>query len=348
MPHTYCFPFRAESMDVLRHAMKVNPKDAKAPYYLGNLLYEHQPEKAIQEWEKSRGIDESFYIVHRNLALAYEKVHNDVAKAMKSMEKAVACNSEDPRLLFEMDELYEKNKESSQKKYALLKNKSDTAKKRTESMLRLATRSVEVNKYDEALEILLNNEFPQFEGGREMQDTYLNAFTLRGLEYFNQGKYKLALDDFETALKYPVGRWGRSRWAQFYYLIGTVHEALGELDQAVEAFDESIKIDIQERGQDQEFLFYQGLALKKTDKTKKAINIFNDLLKSAQSREGSSFFRQFEGGMSEDRLMATNHYLEGLAYEGLGEKDKAKNEFSKALELDPGHVWCKYHLLSLR
>jgi len=347
MPHTYCFPFRAESVDVLHHAMKVNPNDARAPYYLGNLLYEHQPGKAIQEWEKSRELDDSFYIVHRNLALAYEEVQNDVAKAMKSMEKAVACNSSDPRLLFEMDELYEKNKESSQKKYALLKNNSETAKKRTESMLRLATRSVEVGKYDEALDILLNNEFPQFEGGREMQDTYLNAFTLRGLEYFNQGKYKLALNDFETALEYPVGRWGRSRWAQFHYLIGMVYEVLGESDKAEASYHKSLEVEVQERGPDQEFLFCQGLVLKKTGKTKQAKELFNDLLKRAQSQEGSSFFRQFEGGMSEDQLMAVNYYLAGLAYEGLGKMEKAKAEFTKALEYDPGHVWSKNHLSSL-
>ncbi len=347
MPHTYCFPFRGESVGVLCHAMQVNPDDAKAPYYLGNLLYEHQPKKAIQVWEKSRGLDDSFYIVHRNLALAYEEIQHDVEKAMNSMEKAVVCNSDDPRLLFEMDRLYEKNKESSQKKYALLKSNSETVKKRTETMLRLATRSVEVGKYEEALKILLNNEFPQFEGGREMQDTYLNAFTLRGLKYFNQGKYELALKDFQTALGYPVGRWGRSRWAQFHYLIGMVQEALEESEKAETAFKKSIAVNVSKIGPDHEFLFYQGLALKKTGKSKKARNIFNDLLKSARSQEKGNFFRQFEGGRSQDQRMASNHYLAGLAYKGLNDKDKAKKEFSMVIRYDPSHVWSKYHLSSL-
>ena len=38
MPSDYCFPFRVESIDVLNHAMENNPRDARAPYYLGNLL----------------------------------------------------------------------------------------------------------------------------------------------------------------------------------------------------------------------------------------------------------------------------------------------------------------------
>jgi tetratricopeptide (TPR) repeat protein len=348
MPHTYCFPFRWESIDVLRHAMTMNSDDARAPYYLGNLLYEHQPEKAIQEWEKSRETDDSFYIVHRNLALAYEEIQHDISKAMKSMENAVACNSDDPRLLFEMDELYEKNKESSQKKYELLKNNSATAKRRTESMLRLATRSVEVGNYDEALDILLNNEFPQFEGGREMQDAYLNAFTLRGLNHLNNAEYNLALKDFETALAYPVGRFGRSRWAQFYYLIGTVHEKLGDTEKAYESYQDCIKVDVNEGGRDQEFLFYRGLALQKTGKEKAANNLFGELLKSAESQTANTFFRQFEGGQSEDSQRAVNLYLAGLAHEGLGNNVKAKKAFSEALLYDPSLVWSKYHLSSLK
>lgn len=347
MPHTYCFPFRAESIDVLRHAMKLNPKDARAPYYLGNLLYENQPENAITEWEKSRGLDDTFYIVHRNLGVAYEAVQNDIAKALASMERAVVCNSDDPRLLFEMDILYEKNKASSQKKYELLRSNVETVKRRTESLLRLATRAVEYGKYDEAIGILLNNSFPQFEGGREMQDTYLNAFILRGSERFNAGKFAKALEDFETAMAFPIGRWGRSRWAQFHYLIGTVYEAQNEPTRAQTAFQNTLDIDVQRGGQDQEFRFYHGLALHKMGKLKEAKKIFEDMLNRAQSESGSAFFRQFEAGQSRDMQMAENHYLTGLAYEGLGQNKKARKEFASALKLNPGHVWSRVHLESL-
>ncbi len=348
MPHTYCFPFRRESVDVLQDAMKVNPNDAMAPYYLGNLLYEHQPEKAMEYWGKSRDLDDSFYIVHRNLAFAYEEQQGNQSKAMASMERAVECHNTDPRLLYEMDELYEKNKEPSQKKYALLKNNSETAKKRTESMLRLATRSVEVGKYDEALDILLNNEFPQFEGGREMQDTYLNAFTLRGLQYFNQGKYELALKDFKTALDYPVGRFGRARWAQLNYLTGAVQEALGKNDEAKIFFQNCLDVDVPGRGRDQEFTFYHGQAFQKLDKPGQAKKIFEEMLSSARSRSNDTFFRQFERGLSQDRQRAANHYLAGLAYKGLGKNKEAKQELKQVLELDPGHIWARYHLLVLK
>lgn len=346
-PYTYCFPFRTESIDVLNLAMKMNPSDAKAPYYLGNLYYEEQPQKAIELWEKSRTLDNSFYIVHRNLALAYEEIQNDIPKAIKSMEKAVECNSNDPRLLFEMDMLYEKNKETSEKKYALLKNNSETAKRRTETMLRMATRAVEVGKYDEALDIILNNEFPQFEGAREMQDTYLNAFILRGMGHLEKKNYDLALKDFETALAYPLERWGRSRLAQLYYLIGDVYEKLGEKEKSNLFYQKCLDAVVDKRGEDQEFNFYHGLALKKMGKNKEAKELFEDMLASAQSQNNDVFFRQFEGGLSRDQQLATKHYIAGLAYEGLEQKEKAKTEFIKALELNPGHVWSKQHLSRL-
>jgi tetratricopeptide (TPR) repeat protein len=347
MPHTYCFPFRDESITVLRHAMKANPKDARAPYYLGNLLYEHQPENAIMEWEKSRDLDASFYIVHRNLGLAYEEVRQDVAKALTSYEQAVACNSQDARLLFEMDELYEKNKVSPEKKYALLQKNRRTAAQRSESLLRLAGRAVEVGKYDEALDILLNNEFPQFEGGREMQDTYLNAYVLRGLASFDQGRYDTALKDFEQALNYPVERFGRSRWAQFHYLIGTVHEAQGESEQGKQAFEQTLQIALEKRGSDRQYLYYHGMANKKLGRSAEAAQQFQEMLDLAQQESESAFFIQFEAGLSRDMRVADNHYLAGLAYQGLDQIDKARIEFDKALELDPGHVWARQHLASL-
>ena len=55
MPPDYVFPFQNEEIDVLRQAMRANPRDARAPYYLGNLLYDWQPEEATQNVGSVRG-----------------------------------------------------------------------------------------------------------------------------------------------------------------------------------------------------------------------------------------------------------------------------------------------------
>jgi tetratricopeptide (TPR) repeat protein len=344
MPNDYCFPYRAESITVLKNAMDINPSDAKAPYYLGNLFYEARPNKAIEMWESSRAIDSSFYIVHRNLGLAYEEVQKNNIKAMKSYEKAVALNQDDPRLLFELDEIYEKNKISSQRKYDLLKNNTETARMRTETLLRYASRALEIGEYQESIDIIEDNTFPQLEGEREMQDTYLSAYTLRGMQYLDSKEIDKAEADFKKLLDYPVGRFGRSRWAQFNYLMGMTYDKLGEKDKSTYYYKKTIDINIPFSGDDTEYLYYQGLALKATGQKKASIDLFSKLLKYTQGAGESSFFTQFEGGQSDDYKAATNHYFAGLAYQGLADNVRAKIEFEKALSYNPSHIWSKIHL----
>jgi len=347
-PYLYCFPFRAESVGVLKSAMEMNPKDPQAPYYLGNLLYERQPENAIKEWEKSRQLDDSFYIVHRNLGIAYQETQNDYSKALASMEKAVACNGNNPRLLFEIDQLNILNKVSPQKAYDLLKQHINTVMQRSETILSLAIRSVQNRKYTEALNILKNNFIEESEGAREKQDTYINAHTLRAIEYFNTGKYENALSDLDSALAYPIGNYGRSLYAQLYFLDGIVYQKMGNTEKAEEFFKKTLETEVESHGFDSEYKFYHGLALQKLGKPDEAKQLFTSMLKNAQDKSGTRFYSgQFSRRGSQQGEIAANHYLIGLAYEGLGEKEKAKEEFSQAFEIDPSHVWSKQHLSTL-
>jgi tetratricopeptide (TPR) repeat protein len=93
MPADYVFPFQNEAIDVLRQAVRANPDDARAPYYLGNVLYDWQPEEAAKMWQASAAIDPSFAIVHRNLAIAYlhQKSGASLDQAIAELEKAVTC-----------------------------------------------------------------------------------------------------------------------------------------------------------------------------------------------------------------------------------------------------------------
>jgi tetratricopeptide (TPR) repeat protein len=46
----YIFPHRLKTVEVLKTALKQNPDDGKAYYYIGNILYDKQPEYAIENW----------------------------------------------------------------------------------------------------------------------------------------------------------------------------------------------------------------------------------------------------------------------------------------------------------
>jgi len=54
MPPDYCFPFRLESLKILKRVAEAQPEDDRAHYYLGNLLYHYKQEKkAIEKWKRS-------------------------------------------------------------------------------------------------------------------------------------------------------------------------------------------------------------------------------------------------------------------------------------------------------
>src|SRR4029077_5933740 len=103
----YCFPSRLEEIAILEAAMRADPKDARAPYYLGNLLYDRRRhEEAIRLWERSAKLDGTFSIVWRNLGIGYFNIRKQPAKALEAYDRAFRANPSDARLLFERDQLW--------------------------------------------------------------------------------------------------------------------------------------------------------------------------------------------------------------------------------------------------
>lgn len=89
LPSDYCFPFRFESLDVYRDALDMNPSDTRAYYYLGNLLYDKQPELAIDYWIKATQFEPTLAMAYRNIGWGYKQTYRDLEKAIVSYEKAI-------------------------------------------------------------------------------------------------------------------------------------------------------------------------------------------------------------------------------------------------------------------
>jgi tetratricopeptide (TPR) repeat protein len=340
MPTDYCFPFRSEAVFALENAMELNPEGSYAPYYLGNLFYERRPEKAIQLWEKSVDLNDSFYIVHRNLGLAYNEIQKNPSKALESMNRAVKIHNGDARLLFEIDQLHESNQISPADKYTFLMDNYDTAKKRYETLLRLITRAVEYGKYDEALYMLDNNSIVESEGAREKQNAYLNSYSLRAKAMIDKGDYASALKDVSAALDYPIGLVARARYAQLYYLEGLIYENTGQQAQAVSSYEKALEVETA-GGRDREYNYYKGLALQKLGRDAEARQLFESLLQDSRD-EGA--YSQFDGRATSAAQRVNALYQAGLGYMGLGDNVRAAKEFKAVLEINPGHIWSKTYL----
>jgi tetratricopeptide (TPR) repeat protein len=360
MSPDYVFPFQNEAIPVLREAMKARPSDALAPYYLGNLLYDWQPEEAVKLWEKSVSLGSTFPIVYRNLAIAYSHQKEGIAlnKAIASLEKAVSLDGKYAIHFFELDQLYEAAGTAPEKRLAILEKNHTTVAQRDDALSREISLKVCMGKYDDAIELMKGRRFNIWEGGARfnINDCWTDAHLLRGRQEFAAGRYKEALADYQASVEFPENlrasrTRGGGRDAEVDYWIATAYEALGDHQNAEKFWTESSSAG-RPRGRQSIQQYYQALSLQKLDKKENVEEIFHDLVKFGNEelqRTSSSidFFAKFGEQQSQRYRLANAHYMAGLGYLGLNEKDKARQEFSKALEASPDHLGAKTMLTQL-
>ncbi len=356
MPADYCFPFRFESADVLKATIKANPSDARAYYYLGNLLYDNQPEKAIEAWEKSASLDTTLAVVHRNLGWGYYRHDSNTVKAITSYEKAIACTDRDAGYYLELDDLYERANASPEKRLRLLEDNHELIAQHKPLLIREIALLIPMGKYDRAIDLLTNNQFYTSEGGgRELHDTYVDAHLLRGLAYMSEKQYEKALKHFQQASEYPdnlaIERPENDRRGpQVAYLTATAYTALGQAEQANKLYTQAAGQEIRFGGS--EARFYQAMAMQELGQKEKADGILKDLVASGTKRisgEGDvDFFAKFGEQQTRQGQRATAHYELGLGLLGQGRLEEARNQFEQALNFNAGHTWAKYHIASLK
>jgi len=345
----FVFPFRLESIAVLKRAEEINPRDARAPYYLGNLLFDEQPAAALKEWEKSRVLDSGFATVHRNLAIAYQQVEHDVTKAAASMEKAVASDPSDARLFYELDALYERAGTPHAKRIEILEKNRATVEKRDDAASRLVLLYVQTGRHEEAARFLAERHFNVWEGSRGLRDAYEDVYLLKGHFRFREKDYQGALADYQKALEFPLNLenawpYRGGRMPEICYFIGAAYEALGEAEKAKEFFGKAS--DAKQREEWSDLRYFEAMALKKLGAADKAESLLAGLMTFASVEPGSGvdFFSKFGEREPLNVRQARLHYLRGLVHQGRGNAAAAKSEFEKALALDVNQLWARFHL----
>ncbi len=323
MPTDYCFPFRLEMVDVLNAALAANPRDARAEYYLGDLLFDLQPEIAMKHWETSRQLDDSLAVVHRNAGWAAYRVKHDIPKAIDCYERALACKEIDPRLLLELDMLYEAGNVDPARRLEALQSHHSVVTQREDSFLREIMVLVLTGKYTRAIDYLENNYFHAQEGRDEIHDVYVDAHLLEGLRLLHARQPQEALQHFRKAAEYPenlsVGRPKNDpRFPEVAYYTGLALTAMGDQDKARQLFAQAA--DQEETQRWPETRFYQAMSMLKLDRQDDAEKIFDHLIDTAQKQldqqESADFFAKFGQQTSRARRNAEAHYRIGLGLAG--------------------------------
>jgi len=372
MPPDYVFPFQNEAIDVLRAATKVNPRDARALYYLGNLLYDWQPEEAARLWEASATIDPSFSIVHRNLAIAHahRKPTGDLNRAIVELEKAVLLEPKCAIHFAELDELYEQAGIAIEKRLPLFENNREVVARRDDAQNRAVALKAAAGKYDEAIRMMTGRKFAVAEGANlNVSEQWTNAHILRGQQSIAARRFQEALADLQTAVTVPDnlpahGPGGSgARSAELAYLRGLAYQGLGDTEKATQSWNAATApaqagggpaggtagvgpVTIQS--------YYQALCLQKLGQADKARTIFQNLVDSGQlalnpaapaetGRGGRG-----SAGQSARLRSANSHYMIGLGYLGLGDAAKAKAELTQAVEISPDLLGARVALAALK
>jgi len=350
----YVFPYRLESVRILNTALKYNPTDGKAYYYLGNILFEKQPDVAMAHWENAVKLNPGLSIAFRNLGWGYYNHLNDIPKAIANYEKALSLNKNEPLYFTEIGELYERNNTPIATRVKMFEGSQNVVKGRDDAYMYYIENLILAGQADKAVEALEGSKFAYTEGSSRSRNVTINANLMLGKQYYDKKEYQKALDTF---LKSQVARQEAGddrmggREVEVNYYIGLAYEALKNRSKANEYFKKSAQ-DPQARrttaatqapaaSNINVTSYYQALSLAKLGNTEQAKKIFESMISEANRQIGQSTEEVgaiFGRREAQDARLTRLYTLRGLGYKGLGDLQNAKTDLDKALELSQSNL----------
>ena len=314
LPPDYCFPARLEEIAILEAAMSANPKDARAPYYLGNLLYDRRRHaEAIRLWEKSAALDPTFSIVWRNLGIGCFNIRRQPAKARAAYERAFLANPQDPRLLFEHDQLWKRLGEKPEKRLRALEKRLDLVRQRDDLSVELCALHNQTGQHEKALALVSSRHFQPWEGGeggplgqwvrshlalgraafakaRGSQDDKARSSSMGGAAGEQQSLLTAAAQHFRAALTAPrnlgEAKHLLANQSDIHYWLGCALDALGDKTSARQHWHvaATFKGDFQEMSVRafSEMTYYSALAWERLGQKAIAKELLHELLAFAQ------------------------------------------------------------------
>ena len=355
-PGLYCFPSRLEEMVVLEAALRRDPKDPKANYYLGDFYYDRKRyEEAIACWRASVAEDPGFSIPWRNLGIAEYNVRHDAQASLSAYANAFQVNQADARLLYELDQLKKRMRFKPEERLAALESHADLVQQRDDlSLERVALLNL-TGQHERALEILLSRRFNPWEGGEgTVSGQYVEAHTALGRIALEANDFAQARIHFQKARTYPEnlgeGKHLLVLERQLDYWEGLTLERAGnkasaqEFYRAAAASLASISV----------HSYYRALGLRKLGHEDEAQAVLEGLGFYAQQHRGDDpsidyfatslpNFLLFKDDLKERNLVHCM-LLQAYAELGLGQTARALQLFLEVLKLEPSNAAARQEL----
>lgn len=354
----YCFPSRLEEIFIFRSAMRVNPKDARAPYYLGNLFYDRRRyDEAIRLWERSAKLDKNFSIVWRNLGIGYFNIRRDSVEARRAYDKAFRANSADARLLFERDQLWKRLGETPEKRLRELEKRLDLVRQRDDLSVELCALYNQTGQHVKAMQLVGSRQFQPWEGGEGGPlGQHVRTQLAMGRAALARNDFANARAHFEHALTSPrnlsEAKHLLANQSDIHYWLGCACAGMSDKKTARHHWLSAARFkgDFQEMSVRafSEMTYYSALSWEKLGRRERAEKLFRDLLAYAQKLEKTKarvdYFATSLPTMLlfDDDLQVRQEtaalFLQAQARLGLCEKANAKILLKKVLRRDPNHA----------
>jgi tetratricopeptide (TPR) repeat protein len=356
-PPDYCCPNRLEEFVILQEAVSAYPEDARAAYYLGNLLYDRRRHReAIALWERAARRDPSFSTVWRNLGISYFNVLGDEELSRSAFDKAIQANPGDARILYERDQLWKRLGESPERRLTELEKCAELVRLRDDLSVELATLYNQTRQHERALSLLASRMFQPWEGGEGLAlGQYVRANLALGRQALAQGNSLEARRLFEAALRCPENLGEATHLlanqSDVYCFLGSTFEAEGDHASAQPWFEHAARHngDFQEMSAQSfsEMSYYNALALKQLGQAREAEELLRSLLAHAQALARQvariDYFATslptmllFEDDLQK-RKTVTATFLSAQAWLGLGDSARARELLHEVLGLDRNH-----------
>jgi tetratricopeptide (TPR) repeat protein len=355
---TYVFPSRLEEMRALQAAIAANPGDARAPYYLGNLLYDRRRHhEAMEQWERSVSLDPDFPTAWRNLGIAYYNVERAGEKAREAFRRARTAAPHDARILYEEDQLRKRLGDDPAQRLAELESHADLVALRDDLSVELASVYNHVGRPGDALALLLSRQFQPWEGGEGLVlGEYVRAQLLLGRAFLASGDAPRAIACFEAAGHPPQtlseARHLLANSSNIEFWLGEAWAAAGESARAQQHWQRAER----QRGDFQqmqvrscsEMTYWSALALRRLRRQEEATALFAQILEYADALEQQTpkidYFATSLPAMllfDEDlakRQHITATFLRAQALLGLGRGAEGRSALDEVLRLDRSHA----------
>lgn len=354
MSTDYCNPFRLETVPVLETAAEYFPDSYKPLYYLGNLWYDKNQNKAVTYWKRVTELEPSFAMAWRNLGWYYwvgEKP--DYRLSASNYRKAIDLAPDQALFLEEIDQVYEAMGEDPAVRHNLLKGLHNTAVKRYYPLAAEVITGIFTEDYDYTLELLEKCYFPTREGVANFHDIYVDALLMAGSDKIAKGDFDAGVALYEKSFEYPENHQvflvdtRTPRDAQIYCYLAEAHAAKGNKAKARKYYKMAAAVNTAST----DYRFWQAKAHEALGESDKAKALYEALRSQGVGGIVTDYvsFYGAEGttGNSVEAINTKALYTKALGEIGLGNKDVAKADLTEAVKLKRDNLWAVNMLKSL-